>query len=109
MLYFARFELTQPAGMSRDQFIANWYEEAQAAAQATAAGIVKGLWKVAGQQVVLAVLDAPDNDTLDQALFGLPIFQSMGSALKGEVLPIRPYESFAQDLAQAAGKTAVPA
>jgi muconolactone delta-isomerase len=104
MLYFGRFEITQPAGMSADQFLANWNEEAQAAAQATAAGVIKGLWKVSGQRVVLAVLDVPDNDVLDQALMGLPIFRSMGSAMKAEVLPIRPYESFAKDLAQAVGK-----
>src|SRR5690242_17908958 len=48
MLYFGRFEVTQPAGMSADQFLRNWYEEAQAASQATAAGVIKGLWKVAG-------------------------------------------------------------
>ena len=101
MLYFARFEVTQPAGMPADQFIAHWHEEAQTAAQAQAAGVVKGLWKVAGQRVVLAVLDLPDHDTVDQVLMGLPIFRSIGGGVKVEVLPIRPYEAFAEDLRKA--------
>lgn len=74
MLYFARFEVGQPAGMSLDQFLAHWYEEAKAAQQAQAAGVVKGLWKVAGQRVVLAVLDLPDHDAVDRALAALPSF-----------------------------------
>ena len=109
MLYFARFEVGQPAGMPLDQFLAHWYEEAKAAQQAQAAGVVKGLWKVAGQRVVLAVLDLPDHDAVDRALAGLPIFRSLGGAIKTEIVPIRPYEAFAEDLRRAVEGAAAPA
>ena len=103
MLYFARFEVHQPEGMSAAQFRRNWHEEAQTALKLIAAGPVKGLWKVAGQRVVLAVVDLPDNDALDQALASLPIMESMGGSIKAEVWPIRPYENFAADLQKAVG------
>ena len=108
MLYFARFELTQPGGMSTEQFLTHWYEEAQVAAQVQATGVVKGLWKVIGQRVALAVLDLPDHDTVDRALMGLPIFRSMGGGVKVEVLPLRAYEAFAEDLRRAVEGAAAP-
>jgi hypothetical protein len=43
--------LTQPPSVAAEQFLANWHEEALAAMQAQAAGVIKGLWKVAGQRV----------------------------------------------------------
>jgi muconolactone delta-isomerase len=109
MLYFARFELIQPAGMAAEEFLRHWWEEAQGVAPARDAGILKGLWKVAGQRVVLAVVDLPDHDALDQLLMGLPIVRSMGSGVKAEVLPIRPYEAFMEDLQKAVEESPVPA
>jgi muconolactone delta-isomerase len=102
MLYFGRFDVHQPESMSIDQLMKIWYEEAQAALGAMDAGAVKGLWKVAGQRVVLALLDFPDHDSLDQALGGLPIMQQMGGSVELEVLPVRDYRDFAEDLKAAA-------
>lgn len=58
--------------------------------------------------MVLAVLDVPDHDTIDQALMGLPIFRSLGGGVKTEVLPIRPYASFREDLRRAVEASRVP-
>ncbi|MBI2171042.1 MAG: MIase like protein [Chloroflexi bacterium] len=89
--------------MSAEQLRRHWDQEAQAALKLRDPGPLKGLWKVSGQRVVLAVLDLPNNDVLDQALAGLPIMQSMGGSVKVETLPIRPYENFAADLRKAVG------
>ncbi|MBI2936242.1 MAG: MIase like protein [Chloroflexi bacterium] len=105
MLYFVRFEIHQPEGMSAGELRRYWDQEAQTALKLRNPGPVKGLWKVSGQRVVLAVLDLPDNDVLDQALASLPIMESMGGSVKVEALPIRPYENFAADLRKAVGGT----
>jgi len=101
VLYFLRAEVQPPDSMSAAELRRHWNEEAKAALKAMEAGAIKGLWKVCGQRVVVGVVDLPDNDMLDQVLDGLPIMQSMGSAVTWEVLPVRPYEHFAEDLRKA--------
>jgi muconolactone D-isomerase len=78
--------------------VATWQREAAAALGAKEAGAVVHLWKVAGQRVVLAVVDFPSAEELDRALGGLPIVREMGAGVKTEALPIYEYETFAGDL-----------
>lgn len=103
MLYFIRFDIHQPEDMDTKRLTEIWNEEATAAIRAIEAGAVKGLWKVAGQRTVLAVLDVPDSRTLDQVVSSLPIVQAMGGSVETEVLPVYPYTEFAEDLRPAAG------
>lgn len=98
MLYFMRAEVHQPDNVTAEQLTKYWKEEAAAALGAVEAGAIKGLWKVAGQRVVLAILDVPDHDTLDQIVNGLPFMQTMGSGMEWEFLPIREYADFAAEL-----------
>ena len=79
MLFFVRFDVTQPANVSNDELIATWCREAEAAIGAMDAGAVPHLWKVAGQRVVLGVIDVPTAEDLDRALGGLPIIREMGA------------------------------
>ena len=98
MLFFVRFEVTQPANVSNEDLVETWKREAQAAIGAIDAGAVPHLWKVAGQRVVLAVVDLPTAEDLDRALGSLPIIREMGPGVKTEAWPIYDYRTFAADL-----------
>ncbi|MEA2167907.1 MAG: hypothetical protein QOF76_1207 [Solirubrobacteraceae bacterium] len=102
MLFFVRFDVTQPANVTNDDLIATWIREAQAAIGAMDAGAVPHLWKVAGQRVVLGVIDVPESQDLDRALGGLPIIREMGGGVKTEAWPIYDYRLFAEDLNEGA-------
>ncbi len=98
MLFFVRFDVTQPANVSNTDLIEIWIREAAAALGAVDAGAVPHLWKVAGQRVVLAVVDLPTAEDLDRALGGLPIIREMGAGMRTEAWPIYDYRTFAADL-----------
>ena len=98
MEFFVRFDITQPATVTNDDLVGIWQREAAAALGAKEAGAVKHLWKVAGQRVVLAVVELASPEELDRALAGLPIVREMGAGVRTEALPIYPYETFASDL-----------
>ena len=98
MQFFVRFEVTQPANVSNADLVAIWQREAEAALGAIEAGAVTHLWKVAGQRVVLAVIELPSAEDLDRALGGLPIIRELGAGVKTEALPIYEYTTFAADL-----------
>src|SRR5687767_14896315 len=98
MLFFVRFDVTQPATVTNSDLVSTWKREAEAALGAVEAGAVKHLWKVSGQRVVLAVVDLPTPEDLDRALGGLPIIREMGAGVKTEALPIYDYKTFAEDL-----------
>jgi muconolactone delta-isomerase len=98
MLFFVRFDVTQPSNYSNEQLVATWIREAEAAIGAMDAGAVPHLWKVAGQRVVLGVIDLPTAEDLDRALGGLPIIREMGPGMKTEAWPIYDYRTFAADL-----------
>ena len=98
MLFFVRFDVTQPANVTNQDLVETWRREAQAAIGAMDAGAVPHLWKVAGQRVVLAVIDLPTAEDLDGALGGLPIIREMGPGVKTEAWPIYDYRTFAQAL-----------
>jgi muconolactone delta-isomerase len=102
MLFFVRFDVTQPATVSNEDLVAIWKREAVAAIGAMDAGAVPHLWKVAGQRVVLAVVDLPTAEDLDRALGSLPIIREMGPGMKTEAWPIYDYRTFAEDLNEGA-------
>lgn len=98
MLFFVRFDITQPVNFSNQDLVETWVREAEAAIGAMDAGAVPHLWKVAGQRVVLGIVDLPTAEDLDRALGGLPIIREMGAGMKTEALPIYDYRTFAKDL-----------
>ena len=60
------------------------------------AGKIVGIYKVSGQRRVLAVVDVDSPDELDQIIMGqLPIAHNLEIA---EVLPVREYFAFAEDV-----------
>jgi muconolactone delta-isomerase len=98
VLFFVRFDVTQPENVTNQELVEIWKREAEAALGAVEAGAVKHLWKVSGQRVVLAVIDLPTAEDLDRALAGLPIIRELGPGMKTEALPIYDYKTFAEDL-----------
>ncbi len=98
MLFFVRFDVTQPAALPNADLIETWKREATAAIGAMEAGAVVHLWKVAGQRVVLGIVDLPSAEDLDRALGGLPIIREMGAGVTTTAYPIYEYTTFADDL-----------
>ncbi|MDJ0736616.1 MAG: muconolactone Delta-isomerase family protein [Nostocaceae cyanobacterium] len=98
MLYHLDFRVEYADNMSQQELLAIWVEEAQAAAEAKQAGIVVDLWKCVGTRRVIAILDVPTPDILDQIMFDLPIMKKMGQHVQVEVTSLRKYEDFANDL-----------
>lgn len=98
MLFFVRFDVTQPATVTNPELVETWLREADAAIGAMQAGVVKHLWKVAGERVVLAVIDLPSPEALDRALGGLPIIRELGPGVRTTASAIYEYTTFADDL-----------
>ena len=98
MQYLVRFEVKQPENVTNADLVAMWRREAEAAMAAMEAGAVTHLWKVAGQRVVVAIVELASHEDVDRALGSLPIFREMGAGVVTETLPIYDYATFAQDL-----------
>jgi len=100
MLFMLRATISKPANTSNKEFYSVWRQESEAALGAVKAGAIKAIWKVAGRPVVVAVLDLPSADDLDHAINELPIWKLGYSHIVSdlEILPLRPYENWAEDL-----------
>jgi muconolactone D-isomerase len=98
MLYHLDFQVEYPAGMPQQDLFTVWAEEADTALGAKKAGIVVDLWKCVGMRRVIAIVDVPSPDTLDQILFDLPIMKKHGQHVQVQVTSLRRYEDFATDV-----------
>ncbi|MDB9458205.1 muconolactone Delta-isomerase family protein [Dolichospermum circinale CS-1225] len=98
MLYHLDFQVEYPDNMSQQELFAIWSEEAETALQAKQAGVIVDLWKCVGTRRVIAIVDVPSPDTLDQILLDLPIIKKNGQKVQVEVTPLRKYEDFAADI-----------
>ena len=56
-------------------------------------GAIKGIWKVAGPPIILAVIDCAERDDLDHAIHALPIWKLGYAHIASdtEIWPLRPY------------------
>ena len=59
MQFMVRFDVHQPVDMSAQELVNIWNEEAKAALGAVEAGAITGIWKVAGQRTVFALVEFP--------------------------------------------------
>ena len=98
MLYNLDFHVEYPDNMNQQELFALWNEEADVALQAKQAGIVVDLWKCVGTRRVIAIVDVPTPDTLDQILLDLPIMKKNGQKVQLEITPLRKYEDFVADI-----------
>jgi muconolactone delta-isomerase len=83
-------------GLSADELWEDWEKEAEAVLAAKEAGTVVSMHKVVGQRRVVGIVDVGSHDELDRILMGgLPIAHRLEVE---EVLPVREYEGFAEDV-----------
>lgn len=98
MLYHLEFTVAYGADMSQQDLFRIWADEAKVALGAKEQGAVVDLWKVAGERRVIAILDLPGPDVLDQISLDLPIMKEMGQHVTIKVSALRRYEDFAADV-----------
>jgi len=95
MLYFFKVRV-EPKDWSFDEMWDRWEKQAEAAVAAKVSGKMVALYKVAGQRLVIGVIDAESHDELDQIFMAaLPIAHNLEFE---EILPVREYENFANDV-----------
>lgn len=97
-MYHLDFQVEYGSDMSQQDLFAIWSEEAKAALGAKEQGAVVDLWKCVGMRRVIAIVDMPTPDALDQVLFDLPIMKKMGQYVDVTVTALRRYEDFADDV-----------
>jgi muconolactone delta-isomerase len=103
VLVFVDFRVN-PKEWSLNEMWDEWERETEAALEAVEAGKIVAIYKVSGQRRVLAVLDVESTDELDQIIMaGLPIAHNLEIA---EILPVREYAAFAEDVRQRWGAQA---
>ena len=99
MLFLVQATINKPADMDNKEFYNLWLHEAEAATGAQEAGVITGIWKVAGKPVIVGVIDVESADMLDQALLSLPFWsQGFAHIVETEVTPLRTYASWHEHL-----------
>lgn len=100
MLVMFRSLLRKPPDLPSQEFYAAWLDEARGTLEGVEAGAVKAVWKVAGRDEVIGVLDVADGEVLDRTVNSLPLWRQGYSHLVVETqwTVLRSYEGWADDL-----------
>jgi muconolactone delta-isomerase len=96
MLFYVQMRWKIEGRLTFDELWELEAQEAETAKETIESGMVVGIWKVAAQQRVIAVVDVPSIEELDRTAMGrLP----MREYLEFEVVwPLRDYLGFAEDV-----------
>ncbi|HEX5120966.1 MAG TPA: muconolactone Delta-isomerase family protein [Pseudonocardiaceae bacterium] len=96
MLFYVQMKWNHEGRISLDELWEVEAEEAEHAQETVNSGFCVGIWKVAAQKRVIAIIDSPDAEELDRTALGrLP----MREYLEFEaVWPLRDYLGFAEDV-----------
>jgi muconolactone delta-isomerase len=96
MLFYVQMRWNHEGRISLEDLWDVEAAEAEHAQETIDSGMVKGIWKVAAQKRVIAVVDVPSAEELDRTALGrLP----MREYLEFEVVwPLRDYLGFAEDV-----------
>ncbi|KIZ16590.1 muconolactone Delta-isomerase [Streptomyces natalensis] len=96
MLFYVQMKWNHEGRITLDEL---WDVEAQETAHAKEtidSGMVVGIWKVAAQKRVIAVVDCADAEELDRTALGrLPMREYLDFEV---VWPLRDYRGFAEDV-----------
>ncbi len=96
MLFFVKVSVQQK-DLTLEELWDIWEKEAQVARQAIEQKKIVDAYKVSGSRQVLLILDAASHDEIDRIFMaGLPLSNYV---VIDEILPIRPYLDFAEDVA----------
>ena len=96
MLFYVQMRWNHEGRISLDELWEIEAEEVKTAKQTIESGLVVGIWKVAAQKRVIAVVDVESIEELDRTALGrLPMREYLEFE---EVWPLRDYLGFAEDV-----------
>ena len=96
MLFYVQMRWNHEGRISLDELWDIEAEEARHARQTIESGLVVGIWKVAAQKRVIAVVDVESIEELDRTALGrLPMREYLEFE---QVWPLRDYLGFAEDV-----------
>lgn len=96
MLFYVQMRWNHEGRLSLDELWEVEAEEVKTAKQTIESGMVVGIWKVAAQKRVIAVVDMESIEELDRTALGrLPMREYLEFE---EVWPLRDYLGFAEDV-----------
>jgi len=95
MLYFLKVRVDHQR-FTPEELLDLWEKEAEVALSAMARGSIVALYKVVGQRRVLVIVNAETPEEIDRGLMAaLPLAHYEEVE---EILPLRSYEGFAEDV-----------
>ncbi|NLT56337.1 MAG: hypothetical protein GXX79_17620 [Actinomycetales bacterium] len=96
MLFYVQMRWNHEGRISLEDLWEVEEQEAEHAKETIDSGMVVGIWKVAAQKRVIAVVDLPSAEELDRTALGrLPMREYLEFE---EVWPLRDYLGFAEDV-----------
>jgi muconolactone D-isomerase len=96
VLFYVQMKWNHEGRASLDELWDLQADEAESAQQTIDNGFCVGIWKVAAQKRVIAIIDSPDAEELDRTALGrLPMREFLEFE---EVWPLRDYAGFAADV-----------
>ncbi len=100
MLVLLTADLFKPESVSAKDFYEVWRKESVAASAAAKNGPIKGIWKVAGEYQVIAVVEVESGEQIDEIVHSLPIWsEGYAHIIKSiSFKPLSPYSEWAEQL-----------
>lgn len=93
---FFRVRLAKPESLSLEGFFDTWIEETKAVLAARDSGVIKWIYKTAGQYEVLGVMQVEQVEQIDEIMHQLPVWRTSCSHLveQSEWFPVTSYEGW---------------
>lgn len=96
MLFYVQMKWNYQGRISQDELWRMEAEEGKHGLEGIESGVVKGLYKVVSQHRVIAIVDVPTLEDLDNnSMIGLPMREYLEFE---EVWPLRDYKGFIDDV-----------
>ena len=97
MFFWAEFNVGY-SGLTLDEFLRLWMEEASVGMGAKSTGLAVDLWKCVGVRRVHVLLNFDSMSELDKTIFCLPIMQKNGHNVDLKLKPLVTFDEFATSL-----------
>lgn len=97
---FFRVQLAKPESMALAEFFDVWIAETEAVMGARDAGVIKWVYKVAGQYEVLGVIAVDSAEHLDELIHQLPVWRDSAghTVVDMEWLPLTDYAAWSKQM-----------
>jgi len=98
-LYYFIWSRVEYSGISQQDLLSTWTEEARSALEAKKLGSIVDLWKVVAERQVWVIVCFNNPGDADELLtFDLPILKEMGAQVYSKCKSIRPISCWIEDL-----------